>query len=805
LCFSLAISLNVFGASATVGGVTVGSFTMENGAWIRVDENSGNGIKFNAFLDTETYDTLEGLENVTVNYGMVIVPNDLLPEGGITTAMLLDTANNHFTNEECNCGKTHYAIVEYETLPDNPDADNKILRGSIVNIKTGNVVRPYTAVGYIKYVNGGTTEYALAEYANGDIANSTRSMAYVAQKAIDAGQDADGSIEATYVTPYTTGNYANKFPYTVNHYLNGKDQAPVEVETLYGTLGETVTAKHIASGAMASQYKEYGLYVFGADSTTSSVLYADGKTELNCYYEKVNTVFLDGSADEIELDTGYDNGGKYTGLAANLNYNTTETTTAVVSYVDSMQNGEETITDITKVQMSTADAYGAGYMRLGLDNDMYNQAVAADWDYIKIRMYVELANAEGTVKDAAQTLNMYSWNMPLGSITTNQWVEFVVSKAVLNSIKGTNRSYVLMGVNPAPASTESFYTEFGSRYGFAAASSTYFWWTNSVNKNSAYPVVNYYIDEISWGIDIDAPELSLGSDYSKVYAGNFNPTVVVSDNLLSNELYTSAYTSCAELDKKLYKVIDSNRTLVDSESDGSWNLEVGNYVLVITANDKGTSDGEGNVGTQEFAIQVIEEPVRATGYLTDFDIPAETSYLLAKENSGVVPVISYLDTYKDTKGTEKAGVTKYATTSVSGSAWGAYFYLNFSTDMITEITNAFNDTTTDFTLTFSICVEMSNYIDYAYAATNNYGDSVFLTGGSNYTDEFEGGVWTELTFNEEQLANILKWTSDANVKNRLNGSNYIFYMGGWTLTKTLTEVTYYIDSISYSTTPVTAE
>jgi hypothetical protein len=106
LCFSLAISLNVFGASAsTVGGVTVKSFTMENGAWIRVDEESGNGIKFNAFLDTETYDTLEGLENATVNYGMVIVPNDMLPAGGMTVDMLKDTANNHFTNEEsCACG-----------------------------------------------------------------------------------------------------------------------------------------------------------------------------------------------------------------------------------------------------------------------------------------------------------------------------------------------------------------------------------------------------------------------------------------------------------------------------------------------------------------------------------------------------------------------------------------------------------------------------------------------------------------------------------------------------------------------------
>ena len=49
--------------------------------------------------------------------------------------------------------------------------------------------------------------------------------------------------------------------------------------------------------------------------------------------------------------------------AVNNNINTETETKAIVSYVESMQNGEETISDITKLQMSNADSYGAGYMK----------------------------------------------------------------------------------------------------------------------------------------------------------------------------------------------------------------------------------------------------------------------------------------------------------------------------------------------------------------------------------------------------------------------------------------------------------
>ena len=100
---------------------------------------------------------------------------------------------------------------------------------------------------------------------------------------------------------------------------------------------------------------------------------------------------------------------------------------------------------------------------------------------------------------------------------------------------------------------------------------------------------------------------------------------------------------------------------------------------------------------------------------------------------------------------------------------------------------------------------MSKYIDYKYATTNNYDKSVFLH-SSAYTDEFEGEVWTDLTFNEAQLASILKWstTSKTEMQKDLDGRNIILKMESYSLSSTATTVDYYIDSISYSTTPVNA-
>ncbi len=772
LCFSLAISLNVFGASAsTVGGVEVGSFTMENGAWIRVDENSGNGIKFNAFLDTETYDTLEGLENATVNYGMVIVPNDMLPEDGITTAMLLDTANNHFTNEECNCGKTHYAIVEYETLTDNPDADNKILRGSIVNIKTGNVVRPYTAVGYIKYV-GDTTEYALAEYANGDIANSTRSMAYVAQKAIDAGQDADGNIEATYVTPYTTGDYANKFPYTVNHYLNGKDQAPV-TEKLYGTLGETVNAKHILNSTVEKAkelYKAYGLYGFTNDSVSSSVLYADGKTVLNVYYEEMDTSFKTVVNDP-----------DYFLMGANKNLPGATTT-----WHDEITLNGETKEGVVQINTTAVDEYTAGKFRMAFNRNDYFKAVEMGYSYVKLHMYI--------VADSSLTkINFLSKNNKVVSdVPTGQWVDVIVPLSELNRTGG-----YLSGLDGTKAKFEEYAGMDG--YGWNSSSKD-FLCTNSVKNGIGLTTTNmtYYIDEVSWGIDFDAPEITISGIAPEMFEGTFTePTVTATDNMTVQTMVNTTVV------KTLYKVDGDTRTEV-AFVDGKVDLTKGNYVYVVTADDRIYSDVVGNVATKEVEFAVVERQ----DLVITFDSAEDANYIQSTPNKVYYSNSTYLDA--DALAAEnlnsgdvapEGGAIKFVagmegSTDANGTngaqKYGAWLVLKLSAEEIAQVKDA-------TAITFRMYVHPSSYPSWGYTDENGITHEVQLLDGSTGSGKiptlaaFNRNAWVEFTVDVSNLTYSLD--------KYLNGTYALFWTSTNTMYKNDGIITYYINSITFDVTP----
>lgn len=770
LCFSLAISLNVFGASAsTVGGVTVKSFTMENGAWIRVDEESGNGIKFNAFLDTETYDTLEGLENATVNYGMVIVPNDMLPAGGMTVDMLKDTVNNHFTNEEnCACGKTHYAIVEYETLPNNPDAENKILRGSIVDIKTGNVIRPYTAVAYIEYV-GDTTEYYLASYANGDIANSTRSMAYVAQMAIKDGKDTDGSIEATYVTPYTTGDYANKFPYTVNHYINGADQAPV-TEKLYGTLGETVTAKHILDSTIEdaeTKYAQYRLYGIPADTETTATLYADGKTVFNIVYEKLDTSLHAISDDTTTLLLGSNQNLPGTGAYATYLANTSE---------DADFPGSEDKDSVVKIHTTNASEYYAGMFRLAFDAQSFELAKANNASYIKFHMYI-------VVDDYFSTINLRSWEKDVATkIAVGQWTDVIIPISKLNqnrtwvtdSVKDANIDHTKYTQSYIYSQITSKYTKINSNIDQNQFLSCWDITTGKLNKGTISTTdVTYYIDEISWGIDFDAPEITVADIPEKIETSEFTePTVTVTDAMSWQKRLDNTVT------KTLYKINGDTRTEVVL-TDGKATLEEGDYVYVVTAHDGIGYDVIGNVATKEdyFTVQYKQ------AYVVSFDSADAINYVSASTGKNYQFNAEHLDAnalasegLNTNDVVPSGGALKITTTTQSESGYGGWVVVNLG-DKLSEIDGALS-------VTIKLAIDLSKYYtdkEYNGYLFEQHTSATYLTG-------FSDATWFEFTLNLESLI------KDSNTY--FDGTNAIFWVG--TTTYKNATITYYLESMTFN-------
>ena len=152
---------------------------MKSGAAIRL--NSQNGIRFCTLLDSAKIANMMA-DGATVELGTLIAPKDLLGENELT--LELDSAK--------------YTKVLYEAFDESGayawhDNDNGYnagqIAGSIVGIKesgtsfdqtNGNVARDFVGRGYVKVTKDGKTAITYADYANGDIANNTRSLAYVA-------------------------------------------------------------------------------------------------------------------------------------------------------------------------------------------------------------------------------------------------------------------------------------------------------------------------------------------------------------------------------------------------------------------------------------------------------------------------------------------------------------------------------------------------------------------------------------------------------------------------------------------------
>ena len=289
-------------ASADVGA-TIKDFQMEYGASVRIGEKDGkDGIRFTATLPTSVYESLEKLEtdNVSVAYGMLIIPADYTQESSKTyTAPLsketLFGENAKYTRADCTpnigdntctCQKRHISYVESQTLTGT--SDTKFLRGSLVDLKEGNRMRAFVGLGYIEYKANGISEYFLAENAKNkdgtgeaNIENNTRSMSYVAQLAIaDGKDDTSNTLYTQYVQPFEDKSYK----YEVHHYL--PDQSEAIVQTLYAPLGEEVTAKHIAETEEYAQYSVYTLDKENENAHMQDIVYANGKTVLRCYYTK---------------------------------------------------------------------------------------------------------------------------------------------------------------------------------------------------------------------------------------------------------------------------------------------------------------------------------------------------------------------------------------------------------------------------------------------------------------------------------------------------------------------------------------
>lgn len=147
--------------------------SMKPGAAIRL--NAVNGIRFYTQVDADKIASLIA-DGYTVEMGTLIAPADLLTsteltfESGVSCLDVKYEAKDESGN-----------FIYYE--------DGNTIVGSIVEIKesstqwsetSGNITRPFVGRGYVKLTKDGETTIKYADYSDGDIANNSRSLQFIA-------------------------------------------------------------------------------------------------------------------------------------------------------------------------------------------------------------------------------------------------------------------------------------------------------------------------------------------------------------------------------------------------------------------------------------------------------------------------------------------------------------------------------------------------------------------------------------------------------------------------------------------------
>lgn len=316
ICFVMATAFSGYAVSAD-GGSAVKP-VMEEGASVRFVGEDGklNGLRFRLSLSAADYQALEGDESAEVTYGILIAPYDYIEEYGALNEENVFGADAVYDwailNEETGSwdytgSKTRIINLESDILT--VTGDRAVYAGSIVDVKEENLARVFTAAGYIKSESEGVITYSFNDSvlaADGTVYpadgehNVNRSMAYVAQMAIAAGQDENGWLQTNYVDKVNTVPAG----YTVEHYFEQVSGEYIVDEGLTQTLSSTIDAVVTAEPADLSEKPQYE-YAAQAEGTVNGVkVLADGSTVLKLYYNLVShTVTFDsngGSAVEAQ-------------------------------------------------------------------------------------------------------------------------------------------------------------------------------------------------------------------------------------------------------------------------------------------------------------------------------------------------------------------------------------------------------------------------------------------------------------------------------------------------------------------------
>lgn len=164
---------------------------MNSGAALRL--NVTNGIRFYTQVDAKKIASLI-TDGYTVELGTLIAPADLLTDKELTFESGVSCLDVKYQAKDESGNFVYY------------EGGNTIV-GSIVEIKesstswsetSGNITRDFVGRGYVKVTKDGETTIKYADYSNGDIANNSRSLQYIANRYANDSSSDYSSLNGTY-------------------------------------------------------------------------------------------------------------------------------------------------------------------------------------------------------------------------------------------------------------------------------------------------------------------------------------------------------------------------------------------------------------------------------------------------------------------------------------------------------------------------------------------------------------------------------------------------------------------------------
>ena len=292
-----------------------GSLKMATGASIKNVGSSEekNGLRYTLTLSQEHYKGLmQSAKNGVydnIAFGVLILPkayNDTFAarEYAFGENVKYDWAvkdeNGEWQYDDTAAdGKARIFNLDGDAMRYNEELQKMAFYGTITNVKLDNLGREMVGVGYIAYTQGEKVSYVFTPAE--DEKNNVRTMAYVAQKAIEAGAENSEWLKATYIAPVIEKGI--NYTYNVEYYFgdeNGEYKAaPSRTVEYSAKLGDNVTAAELdldrLKGYVSDEEKS-------ASECTGNLKYAlGGELTLKRYYKRVTQLFETNATPELNL------------------------------------------------------------------------------------------------------------------------------------------------------------------------------------------------------------------------------------------------------------------------------------------------------------------------------------------------------------------------------------------------------------------------------------------------------------------------------------------------------------------------